>query len=108
MSLDYFNYRNFNKHGDFFTSKAKKKPRSKSITIDKIQNKIDKTNECVIDFYRFFDTIDINHFKSTDFYRFINLGTDFYRLTTPGIWCDRLDVEYDRNLRSYEGLALRQ
>ena len=34
-------------------------------------SKIDKRNECVIDFYRFIYTIDINQIRFTDFYRFI-------------------------------------
>ena len=38
-------------------------------------SKIDKRNECVIDFYRMIDTIDINQIRFTDVYRF----------TTPGI-----------------------
>jgi len=31
--------------------------------------KIDKRNECVIDFYKLIDTIDINQIRFTDFYR---------------------------------------
>ena len=38
-------------------------------------SKIDKRNECVIDFYRLIDTIDIKQIRFTYFYRF----------TTPGI-----------------------
>ena len=43
--------------------------------------------DCVIDFYRLIDTIDINQIRFTDFYRFIDrpIDTDFYRLTTPGL-----------------------
>ena len=37
-------------------------------------SKIVKRNECVIDFYRLINTIDINQIRFTD----------FYRLTTPG------------------------
>ena len=43
--------------------------------------KIDKRNECVIDFYKLIDTIDINQIRFTDFYRF----------TTPG--CKTLKKE---------------
>ena len=39
-----------------------------------VTSKIDKRNECVIDFYRLIDTIDISQIRFTD----------FYRLTTPG------------------------
>ena len=38
-------------------------------------SKIDKWNECVVDFYRLIDTIDFNQIRFTDFYPF----------TTPGI-----------------------
>ena len=38
-------------------------------------SKIDKRNECVIDFHRLIDTVDINQIRFTD----------FYRLTTSGI-----------------------
>ena len=31
-----------------------------------------KINECVIDFYRLIDTVDINQSGFTDFYRFID------------------------------------
>ena len=40
---------------------------------EKIKLNIDIPNECVIDFYRLIDTIDINQIRFTD----------FYRLTTP-------------------------
>ena len=59
--------------------------------IDEIGKNQDKSikNECVIDFYRLIDTIDINQITFTDFYRFIDwqINIDFYRFTTPGyIW----------------------
>ena len=40
--------------------------------IGKNQDKSIKKNECVIDFYRLIDTMDINQITFTDFYRFID------------------------------------
>ena len=42
--------------------------------IDEIGKNQDKSikNECVIDFYRLIDTIDINQITFTNFYRFID------------------------------------
>ena len=56
------------------------------IWIDEI-GKIQDKSECVIDFYRLIDTIDINQIRFTDFYRCIDwqIDTNFYRLTTPGV-----------------------
>ena len=44
-------------------------------------SKIDKRNECVIDFYRLIDTIDINQIRFTDFYRFTTPGDTTIRFT---------------------------